>query len=122
MDRLRPCPFCGGEAKVKPFKSGIFSAPVYYVLCTCCRSQTAVQLEESEVVEAWNMSAPPPVNVIEVVFCKDCEKSGMYAFGCGDAEELACLEVEENGFVRFATAVDPYGYCNHGKRRKKDGD
>ena len=57
------------------------------------------------------------IEVEPVVRCKDCKHSGMYSFGCGDNEKLACLEVEEDGFVRFATAVDANGYCSRGERR-----
>lgn len=59
----------------------------------------------------------PAVDAVEVVRCKDCKWSGMYAFGCGDTETLACLEIEEDGFIRFATAVDPNGFCSNGERR-----
>ena len=57
--------------------------------------------------------------VVPVVRCKDCKHSGMYAFGCGDAE-LACLDVEEDGFIRMASSVDPNGFCSFGERRDDD--
>lgn len=55
----------------------------------------------------------------QVVRCKDCKRSGMYTFGCGDREHLACLEIEEDGFVRMATAVDDDDYCSRGERKEK---
>lgn len=67
------------------------------------------------------LASQPAADVVEVVSCKDCKRSGMYAFGCGDKEELACLEIEEDGFILFATAVDPNGYCSNGER-KDDAD
>lgn len=59
----------------------------------------------------------PAADVVQVVRCRDCKRSGMYAFGFGDKEELACLEIEEDGFIRFTTAVDPNGYCSNGERK-----
>lgn len=61
----------------------------------------------------------PAADVVKVVRCKDCKHSGMYAFGCGDREHLACLEIEEDGFVRMATAVDDDDYCSYGERKEK---
>ena len=53
-----------------------------------------------------------------VVRCKDCKHSGMYAFGDGSKGEiLACLTIEEDGFVRFATGVDPEHFCSYGERK-----
>lgn len=63
----------------------------------------------------------PDADVVEVVRCKDCKHSGMYAFGFGDTEELACLDIEEDGFIRFATAVDPDSFCSRGERKKDNG-
>jgi hypothetical protein len=58
------------------------------------------------------------VEAVEVVRCKDCKYSGLYCFGRGDNEVLACLEVEEDGFVRFATKVNPDHYCGCGERKE----
>ena len=54
-----------------------------------------------------------------IVRCKDCKRSGMYAFGVGDRTHLACLEVEEDGFIRCASAVEPDDFCSHGERRSE---
>lgn len=53
------------------------------------------------------------------VRCKDCKYSGMYRFGCEEAERLACLEMEEDGFIRMACAVTPDYYCGNGERKEK---
>lgn len=53
------------------------------------------------------------------VRCKDCRYSGMYRFGCEEAERLACLEIEEDGFIRMACAVTPDYYCGNGERKEK---
>lgn len=49
MDELKPCPFCGGEAKVQRFPHN------YAVYCTECYAST-IQFKptDKEAVEAWN--------------------------------------------------------------------
>lgn len=59
----------------------------------------------------------PAADVVEVVRCKDCKHSGMYCFGNSKEETLACLETEEDGFIRFATAVKADDYCSGGERK-----
>lgn len=60
MDKLQPCPFCGGEAKVYAFTSGRIC-----VMCMNCYCQTQVESDFciadakkksacEKVVEAWN--------------------------------------------------------------------
>lgn len=64
MDKLKPCPFCGGEARVTIYA---ISDPVYTVQCQSCfamigrEQQTWTGLRgklfystEEEAVEAWN--------------------------------------------------------------------
>lgn len=47
-DKLKPCPFCGGKAKV--WKSGS-----YGVVCNTCDANTGfIYPNEQEPVEAWN--------------------------------------------------------------------
>ena len=59
----------------------------------------------------------PAADVAEVVRCKDCKYSGMYCFGTSKEETLACLETEEDGFIRFATSVKADDYCSRGERK-----
>ena len=60
-------------------------------------------------------------NFVEVVRCKDCKRSGMYAFGDGsNGEHLACLTIEDDGFVRFATSVEPNHFCGYGERKDNE--
>ena len=61
--------------------------------------------------------AIPAADVAEVVRCKDCKYSGMYCFGTSKEETLACLETEEDGFIRFATSVKADDYCSRGERK-----
>ena len=61
----------------------------------------------------------PAADVVEVVQCKDCKRSGMYDFGCGDRMHLACLEIEEDGFVIMAAAVNDDDFCSHGERKEE---
>lgn len=49
MEKLKPCPFCGGEAKVQRFPRN------YSVYCTECGARTmSFKPTEEEAVEDWN--------------------------------------------------------------------
>lgn len=63
--KLKPCPFCGGEAKLSKFtmresvkdQHGIFPGkeyPVCRVVCTSCGTRTAQWDSEEEAIAAWN--------------------------------------------------------------------
>lgn len=60
----------------------------------------------------------PTVDAVEVVRCKDCRYSGMYCFG--NSKVLACQDIEDDGFVRFAKSVDPNDFCSCGERSADD--
>ncbi len=107
MAELKHCPFCGGEAKLKPFKSGIFSKPIYYVVCRCCGCQTAVQLEEADAVEAWNRDALPSADAVEVVRCKDCI---YWNSGENEVEKWEHCKLHD-------IDIGPHAFCSLGDRR-----
>ena len=51
--KLKPCPFCGGEAEVALFLGN------YLVVCKCCPGAIFPRkgMTEEEAVEAWNRRA-----------------------------------------------------------------
>ena len=56
MEKLKPCPFCGGEAKVKAYSNGY---NIWYrVRCVDCGvEQDGIRngyYGEEEAIEAWN--------------------------------------------------------------------
>lgn len=55
MAELKPCPFCGGEAKIKTIENGLLrKTTFFYIRCTVCGNNTAVQYEKAEAINAWN--------------------------------------------------------------------
>lgn len=55
---LKPCPFCGNNAKPRRFRSGILKyKAVHYVECAVCRIRTSVELDIDTAIEAWNRRA-----------------------------------------------------------------
>lgn len=50
MDKLKPCPFCGGKALLWGFIG-------YVVKCTLCGVETIIYETEEEATEAWNRRA-----------------------------------------------------------------
>nr|DAH76866.1 MAG TPA: restriction alleviation protein [Caudoviricetes sp.] len=55
LDKLKPCPFCGGEAR-------LFVSDGVRVLCTKCRASSKILVDSEcyktsaveKVIEAWN--------------------------------------------------------------------
>lgn len=56
MDELKPCPFCGGKAKIRSEK---YWQPNVRrnVICTNCFANTGWYKTEDEAIEAWNRRA-----------------------------------------------------------------
>jgi len=53
---LKPCPFCGGEAKIATYDWG-YSVKEYWVYCSCgCETKKFHSKEEA--VENWNTRKP----------------------------------------------------------------
>ena len=49
-EKLKPCPFCGGEALLWEIKD----CDCYRVFCTKCPCCMGINLEKDEAIEAWN--------------------------------------------------------------------
>lgn len=54
------------------------------------------------------------------VRCGECKFGMDYEFGCGNIH-FACVDIEDDGFIRFASAVDRDEYCGRGERRADNG-
>ena len=56
-ERMKPCPFCGGEAKLvkRKFKVGFYpSGGTYYIHCKKCLVTTQPRTSAESVIETWN--------------------------------------------------------------------
>lgn len=53
MNKLKPCPFCGGEAEIRGEK---YYKPMVRrnVICTKCYSNSGWYKTEQEAIEMWN--------------------------------------------------------------------
>lgn len=60
MNELKPCPFCGGDAKLvrREQKYGFYpSGGTYYIHCKNCLMTTQPRCKKEYVIEAWNRRA-----------------------------------------------------------------
>lgn len=69
---LLPCPFCGGEARIKSRYIGYGSVGLgardwYTVECNECRAKSDEYGAELEAIAAWNRRAEPEINAAPVV-------------------------------------------------------
>lgn len=56
--KLKPCPFCGGEASIKSVTKGTFVKKVgYFAVCNSCGASTHVALNINDVPHKWNRRA-----------------------------------------------------------------
>ena len=52
--KLKPCPFCGGEAR----KLCDLIDEIYFVMCLECRTESQTYDSLEEAIEAWNRREP----------------------------------------------------------------
>lgn len=62
MDKLKPCPFCGGEARV--FEERGLTTTRIYVRCMKCFCNTSAYNSRKLVIEKWNRRASKEVAAI----------------------------------------------------------
>lgn len=59
MPELKPCPFCGGEARISHNMTGSDS----WVICSSCYvycpADTSREFTEAEAIDAWNTRVKP---------------------------------------------------------------
>lgn len=61
-DKLKPCPFCGGEAKFFEDKD----YQIYSVTCTECDAGTNAYGIEQDAIDAWNSRVQPTFTLDEL--------------------------------------------------------
>ena len=108
MDKLKSCPFCGGEAKTVEIGFFFDTESSYGIKCNRCHACSSMRCgSEEEAIEAWNRR----VDTVEVVMCKDCIKR--------NTEECAMWYEDICDDYQYSWESDD-DYCSWGVRRKED--
>lgn len=68
-EELKPCPFCGGEAKILSIKEEC-EGEFYWIACKECGALIPVYYLEKNAVDAWNRRTEPE----EFEWCHDCKE------------------------------------------------
>ena len=64
MNELKPCPFCGGEARVNErYRSGTANRKMYWISCSACgisqqHDNTSGYRYQSKAIDRWNTRKP----------------------------------------------------------------
>lgn len=111
MSKLKPCPFCGGEAELTGF-----DAPEYWVWCPNCKASTDAHTGKMNAIEAWNTRYDPQLDAIpateenmarygwvHVVRCRDCTVYNGEGYGCS-----------------YGRGDDPDGFCAWGTPKNSE--
>lgn len=119
--RLKPCPFCGGEAYM--VDAEIDGRAHYIVKCgTCYCTSGVMQLSRPEAVAAWNRRAERTCRMVEVETGElaDYSDTDEVIFHCAACHaERGVLSYDEDGNVYSARPE----YCpNCGARVVADDD
>ena len=76
-EKLKPCPFCGGEAKINRIVNTFYQYARYFSSCTRCSAESKVFETEQEAIEAWNTRAERTCHPFV-----SPDGAGWYAIGC----------------------------------------
>lgn len=59
-DKLKPCPFCGGQAIVSEAHTvADETLGLCFVFCKSCRAETSLYRIKQEAIKAWNRRVEP---------------------------------------------------------------
>lgn len=93
-NELKPCPFCGGEARIQTYRTFIDEyhgiGTKYYVECSECLADRHLgNLTEKEAIEAWNTRAERTCTYKWCKFGNPDEPNGCYeAWDCSNCGEI----------------------------------
>lgn len=107
--RLLPCPFCGGEGKLKEI-SGRWT-----VHCANQCAGTRIFNGKARPIEAWNKRTP------DIVYCRECVMFKEYE----NTENIINFDETEKdrGYCRcYARTMWCNDYCSNGKRKEQEDE
>lgn len=100
MTKLKPCPFCGGEAEIKVRYDICRQPACFEPHCDKYGCQGSVGFSygsEEAAIESWNTRTP------EIVRCGECEEYEAYDNYCKYGSTHTCSD----------------WFCRYGKRREE---
>ena len=91
-EELKPCPFCGGEARLV----SAFLGTAYIVLCDTCNAAIKTRRTEAEAMAAWNTRAERTCNFREIGdysagylrMMRECSECGFWLADDGESLPL----------------------------------
>lgn len=106
-EKLLPCPFCGGESRIREYKDVEFlihNADCFMVQCDRCGCGTSYEATKAEAIAAWNRRASGWISV------KDGLPDNMqYCAVVRNTWDATCARFEHDAFVGLLR-VDGEGF------------
>lgn len=100
MDELKPCPFCGGAAKIHKLS---FYISAFYAQCDCCRVETDCEDSEEEAANVWNSrvvgnTKMPMGSMTYAIACRICKNRDSDKCAACKMEIQSGFELDEDAF------------------------
>lgn len=94
MSKLKPCPFCGGEARVNErYRGGTANRKMYWISCSACgisqqHDNTSGYRYQSKAIERWNTRKPIDKVVVQLKENYSCDVGNLKMISLDKAIEI----------------------------------
>ena len=115
MTKLKPCPFCGGEAKIT---DGGFSGEQFLVRCReslCPAASGTVRKTQKQAIAAWNCRTQPENKPLKLEEIRGMYSEPLYVKSLLDGQIFGALIHNQNAAAYVMCGVRYDTFKNYGK-------
>ena len=108
MTELKPCPFCGGKARIMLEDEHLPDECFHNIYCTSCGAQFWVK-SKTEAITVWNRRIERG-ELREVVYCYECSY----------AKETAVIICKNTDSPFRGSFLKGHDHCSFGRRKSDE--